>query len=78
MLPCWELFDMDQIELADALANAELVSAEMVESSNRSLALLDRIAELERAASPMLRASRSNGDRGGRRPDRRRGSVRWQ
>jgi hypothetical protein len=36
----WKLFDMDQTELADALANAELVSAEMLESCNRLLALL--------------------------------------
>jgi hypothetical protein len=45
MLPCEELFEMDGTELADALDQIELISAEMIESSKRRQALLEQIVK---------------------------------
>jgi hypothetical protein len=43
LLPCEELFEMDAGELAEALDQIELISAEMIESSKRQQVLLEQI-----------------------------------
>jgi hypothetical protein len=49
MLPCWEMFEMDEAELYDALCNGEMIAAEMSKSNERGLAILDEIDRQEKA-----------------------------
>jgi hypothetical protein len=51
MLPCWEMFEMDEAELYDALCNGEMIAAEMSKSNERGLAILDEIDKQKTATA---------------------------
>jgi hypothetical protein len=50
MLPCWEMFAMDDVEFLDAVRDSEMIALAMEESTQRSLAWCEEIGRLERAA----------------------------